>query len=76
MSATMMNINGSVMKTDLVTFRGLPVTTLGVELREGLNCVPSFTDPVKRVTLSPGYVDVHNGVIVAYGSQPHLLIYI
>jgi hypothetical protein len=58
----------------VITFRGLPI--LGEHsLKEGINYVDLFTDPIRRVTMENGVVIVKDNHVVGYGLQPHALLW-
>lgn len=55
-----------------VGFQGLPVFGLD-EMEDGLRRLPSLT--VRGLTIQPCWVRVKDGDIVAYGPQPHCLVW-
>ena len=59
---------------DYTMFRGLPVSGVN-RLKDGIHSMPMLIDPITKTTTAPAYVEVQDGEIVAYGMQPHVMIW-
>jgi hypothetical protein len=58
----------------MITFRGLPIMG-NHSLKNGLNYVDSFSDPIRGTTMQNGVVIVKDNRVIGYGLQPHALLW-